>query len=120
MKFVAVAALVLMVALIGCSRPAEAPTPTQDVDTAVQTAMADSSPPPPTLTPDKDTVIKAGYGGNDGAVIPPIPNLSLRPRPCPSTWANQSVLQDSPKVVKCDFPTCHEAWRFPDNNVIPG
>ena len=46
MKFVAVAALVLMVALVGCSRHAEAPMPTQDIDTAVQTAMADSSPPP--------------------------------------------------------------------------
>ena len=64
-----VAAMALLVALLGCSSPMEAPPPTQDTDIAVETAVAEGLPTAmPTAPPDPTAV----------------PSPTLKPTPIPT------------------------------------
>ena len=69
MKILSVAAMALLVALLGCSSPMEAPPPTQDTDIAVETAVAEGLPTAmPTAPPDPTAV----------------PSPTLKPTPIPT------------------------------------
>ena len=92
MKFVGAAVMVLLVALVGCSGSVEAPPPTQDVGSTVQTAVAQALPTAtPSPTPDIDATIQAGMAATMAAVPPtpipaptPVPTLLPAPTPMPT------------------------------------
>ena len=73
------AALILVAVLAACSDTKEIPSPTQDVDAAVQTAVAQALPTAtPTATPDIDATIQTGMAATMAAIPPtptPIPDL---------------------------------------------
>ena len=63
MRFIGMAAMVLIVALVGCSGTEEAPSPTRDVDAAVETMVAQALP---TATPTEDSRYRRYGRGTDG------------------------------------------------------
>ena len=77
MKIVGAVAIVLLVALAGCSSGGEAPTP--DVGSAVETAVAQTLPTAtPTIPPDVNATVEAGTTATMAAVpatpvVPPTP-----------------------------------------------
>ena len=91
MRFLAMAALVLMVALVGCSRGVEAPPPAQDVGTPVETAVARALPTAtPTATP-QSTATPTSSPMTTPAATPistptptPIPVPTATPAPTPT------------------------------------
>ena len=86
MKILSVAAMALLVALVGCSSPMEAPPPTQDTGIAVETAVAESLPiATPTTPPDVNATIDAGVAATIAAAPPmPIPAPTPMPTPVPT------------------------------------
>ena len=85
MKLVAAAALVLIVAIAGCSSGVEAPTPTQDLEATVRAAVEQALPTSvPTAMPDVDATIEAGVSATMTAT-PPTPVPAPTPVPTPTS-----------------------------------
>ncbi len=102
----------VMGALSGCSRPMEAPPPTADVGSAVETAVAQALPTAtPTTPPDVNATIEAGVSATMAAVPPtpvsvptPLPTFTPAPTPVPTpTPVSTSV--PSPVSTSTPVPT---------------
>ena len=114
MRFLAMAALVLMVALVGCSHGVEAPPPAQDVGTPVETAVARALPtatptatPPPTATPiSTPTPIPVPTATPAPTPTPtPVPTAIPTPTPKPSPTPTPA-----PPTLPSTYETDNTRW----------
>ena len=100
MKFVAVALLVLIVALVGCSST----TPSEEVGATVQTAVAQALPTAtPTATPDINATIEAGMAATMAAV-PATPIPAPTPVPQIATPVPTSIPAPTPLPTSTPIP----------------
>ena len=91
------------IVLAACDPDTATPPPTQDVDAAVRTAIAEALPTPtPTPTPDIDATIRAGVE----ATIAAQPTLTPIPTPTPApTPAHTPVPTPTPRPTPIPMPT---------------
>ena len=105
----------LLVALAACSGTEEAPTPTRDVDAAVQTAVAQALPTAtPTKTPDINATIEARVAATMAA-IPPTPVPAPTPVPVPTPVATP-VATPTPVPAPVPVPT---STPIPTPTLVP-
>ncbi len=104
MKFLGAAAMVLTVALLGCSGTGEIPPPTQDLGVPDQTAFAQASPTAtPTRTPDIDATTESGTAATVTSIPP---TVILAPTPVPIRTATPvSTLTPTPIPTPTPTPT---------------
>ena len=129
MRFIGMAAMVLIVVLVGCSGTEEVPSPTPGVGSAVETAVVQTLPTAaPTATPDIDATIEARMAATMAAIpptpipaptpVPPTPTPAPTPTPMPTPTPTPPprhnlgppiFTQDSVEELFC-FSPCGENW----------
>ncbi len=106
MKIVSVAAMTLLVALVGCSSPVEVSPPTPNTVRAAETAMAEAQPTAtPTAPIDVNATIEAGVAATMVAVpLTPIPAPTPVPTPAPTSTPDPTAVP-SPTPIPTPVPT---------------
>ena len=96
----------MLVALVGCSSPMEAPPPTQDTGIAVETAVAEGLPTAtPTAPPDVNATIESGVAATMAAGPPtPIPAPMPVPTRVPTVTPDPTAVP-SPTLKPTPIPT---------------